>query len=64
MALEDQSAPTGAIEAYEAALRLDPDLAAAHFNLSRLLEAEGRQADALAHLAEYKKLLDRGEIGA
>lgn len=64
VALEDQSASAGAIEAYEAALRLDPDLAVAHFNLSRLFEAEGRQPDALAHLAEYKKILDRGGLGA
>lgn len=64
VALEDQSASAGAMEAYEAALRLDPDLAVAHFNLSRLLEAEGRPTDALAHLAAYKKILDRGGIGA
>lgn len=64
VALEDQAAASGAIEAYEAALRLDPELAVAHFNLSRLLEASDRQADALAHLAQYKKILDRGGIGA
>lgn len=64
VALDDQSASAGAIEAYEAALRLDPDLAVAHFNLSRLFEAEGRQTDALAHLAKYKKILDRGGLGA
>ncbi|NNF12330.1 MAG: tetratricopeptide repeat protein [Gemmatimonadetes bacterium] len=64
VALDDQSASAGAIEAYEAALRLDPELAVAHFNLSRLYEAGGRAADALAHLAHYKKILDRGGIGA
>ncbi len=64
VALEDRSAVSGAVEAYEAALRLDPELAVAHFNLSRLLEADGRSAEALAHLAAYKKILDRGGIGA
>lgn len=64
VALEDQGAVAGSIEAYEAALRLDDDLAIAHFNLSRLFEAEGQEEDALAHLAEYKRLLDRGGIGA
>ena len=52
------------LEAYQAALRLDPDLAVAHFNLSRLFEAEGRRPDALRHLAEYKRLIERGGLGA
>ncbi|MDH3269709.1 MAG: tetratricopeptide repeat protein [Gemmatimonadota bacterium] len=64
VALEDQASTTGAMEAYEAALRLDPELAVAHFNLSRLFEAEGHRAEALSHLAQYKRLLDRGGIGA
>ena len=52
------------IEAYQAALRLDTGLAVAHFNLSRLFEAEGRKADALNHLAAYKRLIERGGVGA
>jgi DNA-binding transcriptional MerR regulator len=64
VALEDQERRPGAVEAYEAALRLDPELAVAHFNLSRLLEAMERPSDALAHLAAYKRILDRGGIGA
>lgn len=64
VALEDQGATTGAVEAYEAAIRLDRDLAVAHFNLSRLLEADGRKPEALSHLAEYKRILDRDGIGA
>lgn len=64
VALEDQARRSGAVEAYEAALRLDPELAVAHFNLSRLFEALGRPADALSHLAAYKRILDRGGLGA
>lgn len=64
VALDDQRLATGAIEAYEAALRLDPDLAAAHFNLSRICEASGRQSEALSHLAAYKRLIERGGLGA
>ena len=59
VALEDRNRPSEAKAAYERAVALDPDLAAAHFNLSRLLEREGSDADALGHLAEYKRLVDR-----
>jgi hypothetical protein len=45
---------------YEAAPWLDTGLAVAHFNLSRLFEAEGWRPDALQHLAEYKRLIERG----
>jgi tetratricopeptide (TPR) repeat protein len=64
VALEDRGLRPGAIEAYEAALRLDADLAVAYFNLSRLFEAEGRKAEALSHLAEYKRLIQREGLGA
>ena len=64
VALEDQGRRSGAVEAYEAALRLDADLAVAHFNLSRLFESLRRPTDALAHLAAYKRILDRGGLGA
>ena len=64
VALDDQGLQAGAIEAYQAALRLDENLAVAHFNLSRLFEAEGRRPDALRHLAEYKRLIERGRLEA
>ncbi len=64
VALDDQGLQAGAIEAYQAALRLDENLAVAHFNLSRLFEAEGRRPDALRHLAEYKRLIERGGLEA
>jgi tetratricopeptide (TPR) repeat protein len=64
VALEDQGRRAGAVEAYEAALRLDAELAVAHFNLSRLYEALKMPSDALAHLAAYKRIFDRGGVGA
>ncbi len=64
VALEDQDLRPGAVEAYQAALRLDKGLAVAHFNLSRLFERDGQKAEALSHLADYKRLLERGGIGA
>ncbi len=64
VALEDQGLRPGAVEAYETALRLDGELAVAHFNLSRLFEADGQGRDALRHLAAYKRLIERGGVGA
>jgi tetratricopeptide (TPR) repeat protein len=62
--LEDLGRTQGAIEAYLDAIRVDPFLASAHFNVSRLLEASGRGAQALSHLADYKRLIDRGDASA
>ena len=59
VAREDQGDAEGARAAYEAAVELEPDLAVAHFNLSRLHERAGRQAEAVRHLAAYKRILDR-----
>jgi tetratricopeptide (TPR) repeat protein len=64
VALEDRGLRPGAVEAYEAALRLDSELAVAHFNLARLFEAAGREPEAIGHLAEYKRLIRRGGVGA
>lgn len=52
--------PAEAIDAYERALGIDPALAAAHFNLSRVFESTGRKAEALRHLADYKRLIEAG----
>ena len=56
--------PTLAIDEYRAAITADESLAAAHFNLARLLEAGGREAEALSHLAAYKRLLGAQEVGS
>ena len=46
-----------AIEAYQRALRFEPNTAAAHYNLSRLYEEKGLTKEALRHLADYKRLI-------
>jgi tetratricopeptide (TPR) repeat protein len=57
VALEDQGLPDEALLAYARAVEADPALADAHHNLARLLERMGRNADALRHLAAYRRLL-------
>lgn len=56
LALEDQGLFDEALLAYARAIAADPDLADAHHNASRLLERLGRRAEALRHLAEYRRL--------
>ena len=51
---------TDAMDAYQRAVRLDPDHAEAHFNLARLCETVGDVSAALRHLAEYKRICERG----
>jgi tetratricopeptide (TPR) repeat protein len=55
-ALEDREDAEGAIDAYRRAVRLVPDYREAHFNLARIYERLGRPADALRHLADYRRL--------
>jgi tetratricopeptide (TPR) repeat protein len=64
VALEDQGRTAEATECYGDALRLDPELAVAHFNLSRLCEAAGKPEDALRHLSSYRRILNRDRHGA
>jgi tetratricopeptide (TPR) repeat protein len=49
--LEDQGKPDEATTAYERAVRADPQLADAHYNLALLYERAGRDRDAVRHLA-------------
>ena len=60
MLLEDRERPAEALEAYRSALAADPALAVAHWNVARLHERADREADALRHLATYKRLVDGG----
>ncbi len=55
--LEDTARHEEAVEAYQRAITLDPDLADAHFNLARLYESLGRPQHAIRHLGEYRRLL-------
>jgi len=56
VALEDQNKLPEARLAYLKATRLDPASADAHYNAARLAEKLGRSAEALQHLAAYRKL--------
>ncbi len=55
--LEDQGLTDEALFAYARAVEADPELPDAHHNLARLLEQLGRKADALRHLATYRRLV-------
>ena len=54
--LEDLKRPREAADLYRAALAHAPGLAEAHYNLALLCEAEGREQEAIRHLAAYRKL--------
>jgi tetratricopeptide (TPR) repeat protein len=55
--LEDTARHDEAVEMYQQAVTMDPDLADAHFNLARLYESLGRAQHAIRHLGEYRRLL-------
>jgi tetratricopeptide (TPR) repeat protein len=57
VALEDQGLADEALLAYARAIAGDAGLADAHYNASRLLERMGKKADALRHLAAYRRLV-------
>ncbi len=48
-----------AVQAFALVIELEPTFADAHYNLSRLYEAQGQKHQALRHLKQYKKLLDK-----
>lgn len=54
--LEDTSRPNAALEAYQAAITEDPNLADGHFNLARLYESLGKPQHAIRHLGQYRRL--------
>jgi tetratricopeptide (TPR) repeat protein len=55
-ALEELGRWAQAISAYSRAISMDPDLADAHFNVSRLYKLAGHHDAALRHLREYQRL--------
>jgi tetratricopeptide (TPR) repeat protein len=56
VAIEDQGRLDEALLAYARCLRGAPGHADAHFNAARILERLGRRAEALRHLAAYRRL--------
>ncbi|HEX7045288.1 MAG TPA: tetratricopeptide repeat protein, partial [Burkholderiales bacterium] len=54
--LADMERPREAVEAYEAALRLDPRMPDGHYNLALLYEALAQHKQALRHMAQYRRL--------
>jgi len=54
--MEDMNRRMEAVHAYQRALRLDPGLADAHYNVALLFEGLGRPKDAIRHMAQYRKL--------
>ena len=54
--LEDLKRDAEAVDAYRAALALEPTLHDAHFHLSALHERQQRPREALKHLLAYRRL--------
>ncbi|MFC5571267.1 tetratricopeptide repeat protein [Lysobacter yangpyeongensis] len=54
--LDDLERADEAIAEYEAALRIDPELADAHYNLALLFEERGEAKQALRHMSQYRRL--------
>src|SRR5262245_44699949 len=57
--LEDMRRPDDALGAYRDALRKEPHFADCHYNLGRLYESLGKSQDAIRHLAQYRRLLEK-----
>jgi tetratricopeptide (TPR) repeat protein len=55
--LEDLGNAGAALEAYQAAIEEDPDMADCHYNLARLYEAQGKLQHAIRHLGQYRRLV-------
>ncbi len=55
--LEDVGKSTLALEAYNAAIEADPNLADCHYNLARLYEVMGKPQHAIRHLGQYRRLM-------
>jgi tetratricopeptide (TPR) repeat protein len=55
--LEDLGNAGAALEAYQAAIVEDPDMADCHYNLARLYESLGKPQHAIRHLGQYRRLV-------
>ena len=54
--LDERARVRESMQAYEAALRVDPGMADAHYNLSLLYKKIGRAKDSLRHMGEFRRL--------
>jgi tetratricopeptide (TPR) repeat protein len=54
--LEDMKRKPEAIEAYQAALNVNPMMADGHYNLALLCEELGKAQQAIRHMAQYRRL--------
>jgi hypothetical protein len=55
--LEDLGDIGAALQAYQAALEEDPDLADCHYNLARLYQALSKPQHAIRHFGQYRRLV-------
>ncbi len=56
--LDDFDRADEAVAQYQAALRADPELADAHYNLALLFEELGEAKQALRHMSQYRRLVN------
>ena len=59
--LEDTDRKPEAVEAYQAALEVDPALADCHYNLALVYESLKKPKEALRHMAQYRRLVRTGK---
>jgi tetratricopeptide (TPR) repeat protein len=59
--LEDLRRIGEAMEAYRAAVQVDPAFADAHYNLALLCRRAGREQEAIRHLSQYRRLTGPGK---
>ena len=57
--IDDMDRKAEAKQAYEAALRQDPQMADAHYNLALLCEELDQPREAIRHMAQYRRLIQR-----
>ena len=55
---------TAAIDAFEAALRLAPNVPEGHYEVARLLDETGHRAEALPHYRRFIDLATPAQAGA
>jgi tetratricopeptide (TPR) repeat protein len=58
--LEDLRRISEAMDAYRAAIEIDPAFADAHYNLALLCRRAGREQEAIRHMSEYRRLTRPG----